>query len=452
MFELLAVLVLVAVAGAAWLFYFFMLESMYAERLHTTEKYTVTTKDLWKLRLCRYRTGRTEGEPLLLVHGFCSNSTVFVEPPKESMVAYLASKGFDCWTVDLRGTRSSQPPFGADLNNIGVADYIEKDLPVVIKHIQKITMYKQVHWVGHSLGGVLLYAYAQEYGTQDIASGITMASPVGRVDVPLKIPVWALKLAYWLPSVPAYLLRAYVPLGMKRGFGPLIPANLSNLAKEVGAHQFFNMVERFSPRSLEEMLALCTQPQWSWKPGANFAEGLSTLDLPLLVFCGARDVMLTPSRAKGFVDALPVRDKDLRVLSVSSGCSADYGHAEIPFARNAAKEVYDPIVEWVNAHPAQLGVSYETEEGAGPEILVPLASSERSALLSRVFEAPDPSTAPEAEPAAPAPQTAKRAAATKSQPKNTAAKPPAKAASKPAKPAEKTSARSAAKTAAKSKK
>src|SRR5688572_24201457 len=96
----------------AAMLYWTWLQSLYPEKLSTDEVFTVTTSDLWKLRVCRYRRGRSLGEPILLVHGSGANHHNFTCPEGGSLIDYLVEKGYDCWAVDLRGCRSSQPPFG----------------------------------------------------------------------------------------------------------------------------------------------------------------------------------------------------------------------------------------------------------------------------------------------------------------------------------------------------
>lgn len=413
MFGLCLTLVLAVVLFGTFRGYYFLLESMYPERIRTNEKHYVTTSDLWQIRLCRHRAGRIQGEPVLLVHGFCSNQTLFAEPPQQCLVDYLVNRGFDCWCVELRGTRSSRVPFGQDLDAVCMEDYLLKDLPAAVKHIQRITGHAQVHWVGHSMGGTLLYAYAQYHGTEAVASGVTLGSPVdasGRDG--LHFPNVSTRFARFWPSGAAYLFRAYVPLGIKLGFGSWISANFDNLASGAGTHLFFNMFERPSTRALEQIIALLSQESYTFMDGKlDLREGFKSMELPLLLFCGQKDPFLTVRSAQDLAACLPRRQHMLRVLSVNHGCTADYAHIDLLVGKDAARDVFEPIADWMAAHPAKLRPFHEETETDAP-VKAPMHDEERRALLNRdLSKAVHGSAAP-----------AKKSAANKPAPKKPAPK------------------------------
>jgi hypothetical protein len=72
--------------------YLGLLATLFPEKLRTREVGTVVTPDLWQLRICRFRRGRTEGEPVLLVHGMCANHHNFTEPEGACLVDYLVER------------------------------------------------------------------------------------------------------------------------------------------------------------------------------------------------------------------------------------------------------------------------------------------------------------------------------------------------------------------------
>ncbi len=377
-------LVLVVVFFGTLRGYYFLLESMYPERIRTNEKHYVSTPDLWQIRLCRHRAGRVQGEPVLLVHGFVSNQTLFTEPPKQCLVDYLVNRGFDCWCIELRGTRSSRAPFGQDLDAISLEDYILKDLPAAIKHIQKMSGHSQVHWVGHSMGGMLLYAYAQHFGTEELASGVTLGSPVdasGRDGV--NLPNLSTKFARFWPAGAAYLFRGFVPIGVRFGFGSWVSANFDNLPSGAGTHLFFNMFERPSVRVLDQITGVLLNESLTLMDGnINLREAFNSLKLPLLFFCGQRDPFLTPRVAQDLDASAADGERILRVLSMNHGCHADYAHLDLLIGKNAAKEVFEPIADWVEAHPANLRPFQEEADEDRP-IKAPMQDAERMALLDR---------------------------------------------------------------------
>ena len=75
------------------------------------EPHAIKTRDGWTLVAFRYRPSgppRPGAMPVILCHGLTYNSTFWDLDPSCSLPRYLASQGFDVWTVDLRGCGASQ--------------------------------------------------------------------------------------------------------------------------------------------------------------------------------------------------------------------------------------------------------------------------------------------------------------------------------------------------------
>ena len=56
-------------------------------------------------------------------------------------------------------------------------DFIEKDIPAAIDYVLNLTNQKKVHWVGHSMGGMVAYAFCQLETSKKIKSVCAVASP-----------------------------------------------------------------------------------------------------------------------------------------------------------------------------------------------------------------------------------------------------------------------------------
>lgn len=345
-----AVLSLVLLCIVYWL----LLCSMYREKIQTEEVYMVATQDLWKIRVCRYRRGRTQGEPILLCHGAGANHHNFTYPEAFSLIDYLVELGYDCWAVDLRGCRSSQPPFGRKHFEARLDDYLLKDIPAVMDQIRRVTGYERVHWVGHSLGGFLLYAYVLEYGDKHIASGISIAAPIGFDGTRVWSPQFAVRFLARHPGLASRAARAYVPIGkaLHLPMG-LFPVNLRNVHPRVTAEHMFIMLDNLLPDIFGSLADWARNKAMHLKNGSlNVKEGLSTLRLPIMCLFAPSDPFISPEYAWRFFDQLPSQDKEMLVLSKEDGCVEDYNHVEIPFSREVRKEVFMPIGRWLASHPA----------------------------------------------------------------------------------------------------
>ncbi|MGH8224323.1 MAG: alpha/beta hydrolase family protein [Woeseiaceae bacterium] len=101
--------------------------------------------------------------------------------------SWLAERGWDVVTFDLRGTGASAPRtlrgFPAD-----ILSWARLDCAAVLDYAQERAGERPVLWIGHSLGGQIL---AMTPGNESIAAAVTIASGVG----------------YWREN--AYPLRRY---------------------------------------------------------------------------------------------------------------------------------------------------------------------------------------------------------------------------------------------------
>jgi esterase/lipase len=80
---------------------------------------------------------------------------------------------------------------------------------------------------------------------------------------------------------------------------------------------------------------------------------LPRLPIPLFGVYGAADPLVNIETATRFFDGLHQSDKRMLVLARDRHCSADYSHVDLLFGRNGADEVFQPITEWLAAHPIE---------------------------------------------------------------------------------------------------
>ncbi|MBX3177789.1 MAG: alpha/beta fold hydrolase [Candidatus Hydrogenedentes bacterium] len=374
-----AVAILLALAGI----YRATLEDIYKERLSTDEAYLVTTKDLWQIRMCRYRKGRTNGQPVLLVHGAIVNQHTFTSPRGGSLVDYLVERGYDCWTVDLRGARSSIPPFERHRNQVTFDDYLNDDIPTAIQFIKQETGYARVHYCGQSMGGMLLYAYVLKYGAGDIASAVTLGAPIGFDGVRIRLSGLLIGLVRVYPPLFGSVARALIPL--VRAFRltmPYFPMNARNLAKGLTSYYLYNMLEDPLPGVLRQLAGWVNTPGWKMDGGAlDVQAGLASLDLPLFAIFAPLDPFVPAARAQAFFDALPGADKRMLLCAKERGFKHDYNHCELAFGEDGAREIFGPIARWFETHTIREHLPIAVDEVA-TDYQTPLQAGERAEILS----------------------------------------------------------------------
>lgn len=103
-----------------------------------------------RIRLTRYR-GRSEAQPVLLIHGYSASGTTFTHPAvRPNLARYLWDLGFDVWVVDLRTSASlpsSRLPWSFE-------DVARADIPAAIDHVWLSTA-KPVDVVAHCMGAAM---------------------------------------------------------------------------------------------------------------------------------------------------------------------------------------------------------------------------------------------------------------------------------------------------------
>jgi pimeloyl-ACP methyl ester carboxylesterase len=155
------------------------------------ERHEFETADGLTLRLKRY--ANPEGIPVLMCHGFGGCGTCF-DLPRENrnMAVFLAREGFDVWISSFRGC--GHEPYDSDGGDWThtIDDLAVYDAPALVDGVSTATG-KPVFYVGHSMGGEVLYMYLQGARFEDghvvsdpalvterhrkLAGGITMGSP-----------------------------------------------------------------------------------------------------------------------------------------------------------------------------------------------------------------------------------------------------------------------------------
>jgi pimeloyl-ACP methyl ester carboxylesterase len=123
------------------------------------ERHEFVTADGITLRLKRY--ANPGGTPVLFCHGFQGNGFEF-DLPREghNMAVYLARRGYDTWISSFRGC--GPEPYNCDCQDWqhSIDDLAIYDASALVDGVIEATG-KRPFWIGHSMGGMVLYMYLQ---------------------------------------------------------------------------------------------------------------------------------------------------------------------------------------------------------------------------------------------------------------------------------------------------
>jgi pimeloyl-ACP methyl ester carboxylesterase len=351
------------------------------------------TSDGWDLRVFHYPP---EGKnvirfPVILCHGLASNknSCDFGEPgTKEweqySLAAFLSQQRvdgdsvFDVWVPELRG--GGQPSFDPRVNpekyRWCVDDYIDKDVPAIIRCVQQWYQKRKyeirpVFWVGKSMGGIIAYAYGQtEEGKKNLKGVVTLGSPVvfGKSSVFLE---FITRITPRNISIPIRIMEIIEKSNELASHFKGLGVNLENIDPMVlQTYMQVGYSGVLSSKVLSQFslffkhMALCRYPQYPWMydtfgriPGFkklfapyNYTENLHRFSTPLLIIAGGQDKMAPKTEIKYVKDHVGSTDKTYLEFSKEAGYHTDYGHLDLNLGLHAREEVYPKIYEWLQTH------------------------------------------------------------------------------------------------------
>lgn len=322
-----------------------------AEELHHAR-----TEDGLDLGLWRYRP-RTDppadDDPVLLVHGLGSNNRTLALDDRHGLAQYMADRGYDCWAVDLRGRGASDIPeekwtFDA---------YAKYDLPAAVDYILDKTSRKQLHWVGHSMGGMLFFALAGVLGYSDqLATGTTLASPI---DFPE--PRFMERIGSVLHGLP-YATRLKTNDTAIRFIVDLLglaPESVRQLLYNPPNVERTTLLKAASLAFAGTSSRVLTQfPSWfvndNWMDAEqrlDYRAGIPSISVPTQVIAGSVDRLSPPEHVKSGYDDLGASQKRFIIAGEISGYRQDYSHIDLIYGKRAPDEIFPLVSDWIRRHP-----------------------------------------------------------------------------------------------------
>jgi len=364
---MLAFLFTVAVVAAVVFTGIQIIRARYRPQPTEDEIHFATTADGWRIALHRYRPRGDDphGEPVLLHHGVTANAAGFdmgvgtPEKPVPSLAHWLAERGYEVWAIDLRGRAASQRAgiWRGRRWNWSVDEYINFDDPAAVDFILTHSTFRQMHWIGHSMGGILLLCHAGLFGSPRLASGVAVASGLNYRDTgsayqPL-IPLRGLAkpLGRFPTGFFTTLLAPLMGRGVDRfeGFN-YYPPNIAPRAaravnagviNDISAKVFYQLASMFSPSGLTSL-----------DGGTRYEDLLPNVTTPLLLVAGDRDQQASTALAERTLASLPGDGHRTAFFGPAFGHSTSYGHFDLVAGIHAEQEVYPVLLEWLQSHRA----------------------------------------------------------------------------------------------------
>jgi len=259
------------------------------------------------------------GVPVVLLHGSFSNRRFWYSPKGIGLGVHLARSGFDVWIAEMRGHGLS--PRNDSYRDNNVAQYVRYDLPAIADFIFEQTG-QAAHWIGHSLGGVILAAAlgGGYLGQAHARSAALFGSQISRIYWPLKVPPveWGGRL----------LLRAFPYLSgrrLKRG-----PED-EPIGLALETLRWLRLFGRFGD----------AERDW-WA-------GLAQVRIPILGVAAAADHQDPAWACRKLLEQCSAAPTQFLLLGKDTGFTSDFGHVEMLVSKDAQREVW-PLAEYWLRH------------------------------------------------------------------------------------------------------
>jgi alpha-beta hydrolase superfamily lysophospholipase len=316
-----------------------------------------TTDDGYRIALHRYRArGPRRRHVVVACHGLACNHVAFDPSVDTSLARHLAQRGYETIVLDLRGHGQSDRASlrGPRRYTWTFDDYLLSDVPAALREAARITQSHDVHWIGHSMGGLLLYAHLARGGA-GIRSGIAVGSSLdysaGESGFHGLLRFRALLSA--VPAVPIGLVAraaarfvGHVPTPFER-FN-VWSSNVDPAVFRAVCERGFHAV----PPALMTQLATAMRPGGLRSADGRVAylEGLPRATTPVLSLAGDRDAQCPPEAARSTLEALGSARREHKTFGTAHGHADHYGHFDLLVGRRAKTEVWPVVDAWLDEH------------------------------------------------------------------------------------------------------
>ena len=345
------------------------------------------TEDGWRLGVRHYHaTNPDPGKlPVVLCHGLGLNGT-FWTITDNHLASQLTARGYEVFIFDIRGSGDNAHVGRHDrINRVmrrtflkewgerdwNVDDLVHYDLPAILDYVERRTGHDRVNWIGHSLGGMLIFPYLELAPRPErIANFVGMGSTIIQAEIP-QTDMLAANRGLRILSLFASPGRLGRPLAFIRlpGMGVIDRFYYSpeNVDRETISRFYGYALEDTGPGALLQLDPYLEFGHMVSADGSiDYSARLGEIRTPTLLVAGNGDIMSdVPSTELTFA-ALGSPDKAILTFGKSNGHVADYGHCDLVWSRHAPREIFPPIIDWLD----------QRQPGTGP---VPQGPSNLSA-------------------------------------------------------------------------
>mmetsp|Transcript_9750 Transcript_9750/g.18956 ORF Transcript_9750/g.18956 Transcript_9750/m.18956 type:complete len:328 (+) Transcript_9750:164-1147(+) len=315
------------------------------------EKCQATTADGLVLNFWRFcsPTPPQHSHPVMLLHGLASNNQTYDLQSDVSVADFFVAEGYDTFLVELRGSGGNKDARTCDCacNMRWCFDDHIQDCRAFLGEIFRMTG-KPVHFVGHSMGAMLLQCIAGSEDAKYIRSGTSIGGSLFMEDSGWKSYLILWPVAKYLPLIHAnWFQTAISPLSFRcNTFWDKFFFCQANVDTATARLMFKKNWEPMSTALLGQMRSAFDPAGLKSKNGDTcYADSLDSIRVPMLVVAGSKDKQMPPSGLEKLASRIP--DCKYVVLGAEHGQEHDYGHFDLIVGRNARQDVWNRVASFL---------------------------------------------------------------------------------------------------------
>jgi pimeloyl-ACP methyl ester carboxylesterase len=357
------------------------------------------TRDGWRLGIRHYHPCRPDPAklPVVLCHGLGLNAT-FWTLTDDHLPAQLTARGYEVFVFDFRASgENARVGWDARVNRFlrqtpllergertwDIDDLVENDIPAILNYVERTTGHDRVNWIGHSLGGMMMFPYLElspEAGR--IANFVGMGSTIIQARTPQSKMLNANRGLCALLGVMS-TGRLGRPLMYFRFPGlekiDRFYYTASNVDRTTVSRFYGFALEDPGPGALRQLAPyLETGHLFSADGSIDYSARLGEIQTASLLIAGDGDIISDVPSTELTHGGLGSKDKTLLKFGKRNGALADYGHCDLVWSRQAPREVFPAIIDWLDQRQpvlpsAQTPLASPQLEGQPREGPLPLA-------------------------------------------------------------------------------
>ncbi len=287
--------------------------------------------------------------PVLIVPGYGMNSFIFgFHPRGASLESYLASRGLEVWSCDLRGQGRSVRDHGSD--QYGLGELAVDDLACAIEHVRNATRTgrDQIDLVGCSLGAALAFAHLACVPEAPVHSVVSMGGLVTWVKIHA-----VLRAAFWSPWLVGQVrvrdtrkLAGHALPALVRWAPRLLSIYLNAASTDTShAATMIQTVEDPNPYVNRDIARWIRRRDLVVR-GVNVSKALAGMKYPFLGIVAMNDGVVPPTTSRAIYDQIGSTDKEL--LEIGDDASP-IAHADLFLSTGAQERIFAPLADWLLA-------------------------------------------------------------------------------------------------------